>query len=265
MIQWYIQEKGVDAMISIEHRNGKAILVMSRERGNAINSQMVVELRDAFRNALHDTSVKGIILTGSNGYFSAGLDIPELYQCHPDEFERFWWNYSALIEELVALRKPYIAAITGHAPGAGCMLALCADYRLMADGSFTIGLNEVASGIVMPESFGALLAGVVGSNKAFNMIMDAAVICARDAFAAGMVDELAPTEDVVDRAVAKMDRWLAYSYDTWCKSKYNLRQPLCEIFAQDFRKLYGETIRTWWSPETRTILENIHMATAKSR
>jgi enoyl-CoA hydratase/carnithine racemase len=246
-------------MVSTEVRDGKSILTMSRERGNAINSQLVADLRDAFRHALHEPSVYGVILTGSNGYFSSGLDLVELSQHDPEEFERFWWNYSALVEELISFQKPYIAAINGHATGSGCVLALCADHRVMADtgndDQFHIGLNKIAAGLVVPESFGALFANVVGCNRAFSLIMDAALVRARTALSIGLIDDLVPLADLSARAELKMDQWLAFSHDAWRKTKYNLRQPLCEIFAQDFRKLYGETIRTWWSPETRAYLE----------
>ena len=59
---------------------------------------------------------------------------------------------------LAACPVPVVAALAGHSPAGGCVLALCCDYRIMADGPFRIGLNETQVGLVAPDGIQTLMA-----------------------------------------------------------------------------------------------------------
>ena len=74
---------------------------------------------------------------------------------------------------LAAFPSPVVAAIAGHAPAGGCVLALCCDYRIMASGPFRIGLNETQVGLVAPEGIQHLLRRVVGLHRAERLLQDA--------------------------------------------------------------------------------------------
>ena len=129
--------------IKVNIKDKIAVLSMNRGRSNAINAEMVAELHQMVRNIENDDSIAGLILTGKDGFFSAGLDLIELYNYDEEAIKNFWINFLDLVTTLVSFKKPMIAAISGHSPAGGCVLALCCDYRIMAEGKFIIGLNEV--------------------------------------------------------------------------------------------------------------------------
>ena len=107
--------------------------------------------------------IQSVILSSSNPkIFSAGLDVSELIYPNPDRLPKFWNSLQQLYLDLYGSRMAIVAAIQGHAPAAGCFLAMACDYRIMSSGddgiaggggdmkkSFvpTIGLNETQLGI----------------------------------------------------------------------------------------------------------------------
>jgi 3,2-trans-enoyl-CoA isomerase len=94
-----------------------------------------------------------MILTSSlPSIFSAGLDLTELYKPDPSRLPKFWESFQQLYIDLYGSRLAIIAAMNGHAPAAGCMLALSSDYRIMSKGK--IGLNESKLGICAPPWLG---------------------------------------------------------------------------------------------------------------
>ena len=97
----------------------------------------------------------------------AGLDLLEMYE--PKSvgcLEEFWASFQECWATLYASRLATIAAVGGHAPAAGCGLVLACDFRIGAEGPFTIGLNEAQFGIVAPTWFIPPLQNVVGKHQA---------------------------------------------------------------------------------------------------
>ena len=105
--------------IKIIKKEGYTIVQMNRGKVNAINYEMVQELRQAFRDIENDKEVKGAILTGQPHYFSAGLDLIELFQYDKKLIQDFFNVFGALFIELMQITKPVISAITGHSPAGG--------------------------------------------------------------------------------------------------------------------------------------------------
>src|SRR6185369_17057957 len=105
---------------------------------------------------------RGIVLSGREGMFSAGLDVPTLLQLERDHLRAFWNDFFGLCAALARSSIPVVAAVTGHAPAGGAVLAIMCDYRVMARGPFRIGLNEVQVGLSVPECIQAALRRLVG-------------------------------------------------------------------------------------------------------
>ena len=123
--------------------------------------------------------------------FTAGNDISELYAPGTSEsaYTAFWVLQNAILARLLISPLATVAAIRGACPAGGCALALCCDGRLMLEGpAAVVGLNEVALGIPVPKMWGALLARVVGQNRAEALCMGAVLVRARAAAEMGLVD-----------------------------------------------------------------------------
>lgn len=236
-------------------QNDYLLIQLKRGRSNPINAQMVNELRQVFRDLPHDTDVKGAILTGQPKFFSVGLDVVELYDYDRETMKAFWFDFSHLIVEMISCPKPIVAAINGHSPAGGCVLAMCCDYRVMANGKYNIGLNEIPVGIVAPSSIYYLYSFVVGEGLAYQLLMDGTLMNAEAAHKIRLVNEVADEADVLTQAENKLQQYMGFSPTAWQESKRNLRKPLLKRINDDFESGFEGTLYHWWSPEFRSQLQ----------
>ena len=125
-------------------------LRLDRPPANALTPELIVELREALTRAPEE-GVKAMVLSGRPGRFSGGLDVPYLLPLDREGMEHLWRELYRLLQTLAASPVPIAAAITGHSPAGGAVLAMFCDYRVMAEGDFLIGLNEVHVGIVQQK------------------------------------------------------------------------------------------------------------------
>ena len=136
------------------------------------------------------SGARALILTGRPGMFSGGLDVPALIDCKRPEIERFWQQFFRLSGRLAASPVPVIAALSGHAPAGGAVLALQCDYRIGINGNFKIGLNEVQVGLPVPGTILLALEEVIGLRLARRIATRGTLLPMAEALAIGLVDEL---------------------------------------------------------------------------
>lgn len=238
--------------IQIEYCNGYAIVHLDRGVANPINLKMMDELSAFFTESENDEMITGIILTGKQGIFTGGIDIVELYHLNKEEAYLFWKKFVSLATQLTAFSKPFIVAVSGHSPAGGCVLACCADYRIMTDNAFyKIGLNEIPVGIVVPERILELYSFWIGRRKAYQNLMEGKLMSPQVAFEIGLVDELCNDTDLLSRAASQMEKYLQLPIKTWRMSKLNLRKSLIASMSVDFDSSYGAAMEQFWSPENR--------------
>jgi enoyl-CoA hydratase/carnithine racemase len=186
-------------MIQTNVRDGVAEIVMNRPPANALN----LEFCTAIGRAHEDVCAAGarvIVLTGRPGMFSGGLDVPELLPLPRPAIEAFWVGFFRLTRALAASPVPVVAAVSGHAPAGGAILAIHCDYRIGVRGNFRIGLNEVAVGLPVPDCILFALEHLVGARIAQRLAMTAQLVTMDEALALGLVDELAEPERLAAQA-----------------------------------------------------------------
>ncbi len=237
--------------LNIEQRDGYAVVQLDRGTANAIEQTLVDELADWFERAAADDALAGAVLTGKARFFSAGLDLISLYQYSADEVAHFWESFLDLIRSMVAWEKPLVASITGHAPAGGCLLALSADHRVMAEGKFSIGLNEVPVGINVPPPIFELYRFWIGTQKAYSMLLGGTLVGPQEALDLGMVDAVCPEGEVLAQAEQQLQTYLAFDRVAWRRSKAFLRRQLVADLAMDFKTDFGPALDHWWSDEQR--------------
>jgi enoyl-CoA hydratase len=192
-------------MVSIERDGAVAVVRMNRPKANAMSPDFVSAIADAVETLGEDASVRCIVLASAiERFFMAGADIGMMAGGGmgidgdgPTFLERFSAPEGVL--------KPVIAAISGHALGGGCELALCCDYRYMIDdGRSTIGLTETSLGILPGAGGTQRLPRLVGRGRGLQMILEASRLKAPEALAIGLVDAAVPAETfeaaVMDKA-----------------------------------------------------------------
>jgi enoyl-CoA hydratase len=128
-----IQSKTID---------GIAILTLSHGKANALDIEFCDALASNFAE-LANSDVKAVVLTGQGRIFSAGVDLKRLSQGGADYIRRFLPALHRLFEAVFFHPRPVVAAVNGHAIAGGCVLACCADRRIMARESGRIGVTEI--------------------------------------------------------------------------------------------------------------------------
>lgn len=238
-------------------KDGYAIITLDRGRANAMNAQMIKELRETFKTLGENDEVGGVILNGKENFFSAGLDVIELYNYNNEEIKAFWEDFFGMIYDVASFRKPLVASITGHSPAGGCVLAVCCDYRVMAEGKYQIGLNEVPVGILINESISSLYAMWLGERRAYQFLMEGKLMTVAEAAEYGLVDEVVASDKVLETAEAKLKQYLQFGRDVWQTSKTLLRYEVLDRIARNQEAKLEATLKQWWNPTTRQVLENM--------
>ncbi|XP_006821323.2 enoyl-CoA delta isomerase 1, mitochondrial-like [Saccoglossus kowalevskii] len=140
--------------------------------------------------------------------FSAGLDITEFYQKKPEETDAFWRTLQDVFLRLYGSKLVTIAAISGHSPAGGCLLAMACDYRVMATGKYTIGLNETLLGIIAPFWFIETMKNTIGHRETEKSLQLGKLYSPEQAENIGLVDQICPPDDVLGCARKEMVKWL---------------------------------------------------------
>jgi 3,2-trans-enoyl-CoA isomerase len=242
--------------IQLTRKQDYTIVQLNRGKVNAINQEMVQELLQTFRELHNDSGVKGVILSGQPHYFSAGLDLIELIQYNESEIHDFFAAFGTLYQELTQFTKPFISAITGHAPAGGCVLAVTCDNRYMAAGDkYVIGLNEVAVNIQISQNLTEAYAFWMGNGLANRYILEGKLLSGNEAVSAGLVDALLPLEQVVDHAEHKMQQYLQADHEIWVNTKKKLRKNWLSKLDKNPKNSLKEAADLWWKPEIRAKME----------
>lgn len=213
--------------IKVHRKEAYVILELARYKTNPINVAMMKEISQTMANLARDPSVKGVIISGQPNFFSVGLDVKELLTLNKETSKVFFHEFNRMVFELVQFPKPLIAAITGHAPAGGCVIAICCDFRIMAQSDiFKIGLNEVPVGIMIPPHILELYSFWIGKGKAYQFLLEGKLLTAAEALSCGLVDEIVDLEHVLTTSEQKMNTLLTADFDTLMGVKINLRHPL---------------------------------------
>lgn len=181
---------------------------MDRPPANALDHALVEKLLAAL-DTVQAAGARALILTGRPGMFSGGLDVPALIDCKRPEIERFWQQFFQLTRRLAASPVPVIAALSGHAPAGGAVLALQCDYRIGIEGNFKIGLNEVQVGLPVPDTILLALEQVVGPRQARRIATRGSLLPMAEALAIGLVDELVDADNLLPTVLIRAQELLA--------------------------------------------------------
>lgn len=188
--------------ILAEKRDSVAILTISRPDAlNALSSEVLGELSEAFEALQKDDDVRVIIITGEGRAFVAGADVAEMADLTMVEGRAFGNIGQALFRRIEKSEKPTIAAINGFALGGGLELAMCCDIRIASE-TAVMGQPEVGLGIIPGFSGTQRLTQIVGRGRAAQMILTAENISAAEALSYGLVNRVTPPEELMDAALA---------------------------------------------------------------
>jgi enoyl-CoA hydratase len=238
-------------LIRTERQGRLLTLRLDKPRGNAIDEPLIEELIITASAVAHDDAVAGVLLASAHPkLFSPGLDLVGLYEYDRKRMERFMLRFGEAMAALYALPKPVVAAVSGHAVAGGCILALTADWRVLARGA-QIGLNEVKVGVPLPWSIATLLRATLPPSALARVALLGRNFEAEDALAAGLVDEIASPAGFEEACLARLSEFADKDAYAFARTKAYLREGVLHQMREREYQLLGEWLDAWFSEGTR--------------
>ena len=228
---------------------------LARPPVNALSPELVVALEAALADA--GEQARAIVLSGQPGMFSAGLDMKALLARDRAQMAEFWAAFLALLKRLATSRVPVVAAITGHSPAGGAVMAIFCDQRVAAAGEFKIGVNEVQVGMAMPAIIHVAMARLVGARQAERLCVGGLLIGPDEALRVGLVDEVVAPDQVVARAVERAAALTKLPPQAMAHTRALCRADLAAAFERVQSGFADEMNAGWFSDETQATMKAV--------
>lgn len=241
-------------MLNIIKHDAVVEIQLARAPVNALNLDLLRAVQQALADAVRE-GARGVVLSGAQGTFSAGVDVPALLACDRAGVREFWREFFVTCAALANLPIPVVAALTGHSPAGGAVLSLFCDYRVMAQGPYRIGLNEVQVGLIAPDCIQMALRRVVGAYRAERLLVSGALIDAEQALAFGFVDELVAIDQVATRALHWLHETLALPSHAMLGTRQIARADLTTAFANVDALPIDTFVDAFYHPQTLATLQ----------
>jgi len=191
-----------------------------------------------------------LVLTGTGSAFSAGVDLFRILDGGADYVDRFIPALSGAFDDVFAFRRPVVAAVNGHAIAGGCVIAACADHRFMAEGRGRIGAPELLVGVAFPAIALAAIRYATGDVGVADLVYSGATLLPEEAQRRGLIDEVVPEAELLDRAIAKAEQLASIPPATFVHTKRSLRDRYWTEVDETGRHRDAEMLDVWRSPET---------------
>ncbi|RQP12808.1 MAG: enoyl-CoA hydratase [Chryseobacterium sp.] len=215
------------------------ITINRPESLNALNAPTINELSEALSRLSDDSNIRVLILTGSGAKaFVAGADIKEFSDYSTAEAEAMSRRgHEQLFDKIENLNKPVIAAINGFALGGGLELALACHIRYASENA-KLGLPEVTLGLIPGYGGTQRLPKLIGRGLANEMIFSAKMITAERAARIGLVNEVLPQEELLEKTM-ELAKVIA------ANSPLAIREAIAAVNASDGADGYEKEIQAF--------------------
>jgi enoyl-CoA hydratase len=236
------------SMFDISHEGDVAILRMAHGKANAMSIEFCAALAqhlDEFRTS----PARALVLTGTGGIFSAGVDLLRLSEGGVPYVRKFLPALNAMFAAAFSCPKPIVAAINGHAIAGGCVLACAADTRLMARDQSRIGVTELLVGVPFPPIAIEIMRHAVAPHRFEDTLFSGATFVPDDAVGRGLVDEVVDPETLIKRAVVAAQTLAALSPPAFALTKRQTRATAIERLAHTDH-IDQEILELWCADET---------------
>ncbi len=190
----------IEKDLIVDIHEGVMTLRINRPKVNALTTDLVRSMQDAFRQAERDGAVRVVVLTGSGTTFSAGQDLTEVKQVEDTSFRyHLLRTYNPLVLQIRRLEKPVLAAINGAVSGAAFGIALACDLRIASENArFVVGFLGI--GLAPDSAISLLLPALVGLGRASEFAFTNAPVNAQEALALGIVNRVVPADELESQA-----------------------------------------------------------------
>jgi enoyl-CoA hydratase len=208
-------------LVTYRMRDSVATITMDDGKVNVLSLAMLTELDAALDRAAADRAV--VVLTGREGVFSAGFDLPVLRAGGTEAATLLHAGFD-LAARLLAFPAPVLVACPGHAVAMGVFLVLSGDYRIGACGPYKLTANEVAIGITMPQAAVEICRQRLTPACFNRAVVLAEVFLPEDAVAAGFLDRVVPPAELAEAAAGAAAELAGLDLDAHAATKLRARR-----------------------------------------
>jgi 3,2-trans-enoyl-CoA isomerase len=246
------------SMIDISDDSGLRVITLVRPPVNALDGELVRKLVSAVEGA---GDAGAVVIAGQPGLFSAGLDVPGLLALDREGLTALFVDLWRAQRAIATAAVPIVFAITGHCPAGGTVLAINGDYRVMAQGDFRLGLNEVQVGLFPGGPIHGAFKRLVGGHAA-QLLTRGALIDPPTALRMGLVDELCEPTRVIARAVEIARELCALPREAMLRTRAMARGDLTDLYgtrdqaAHREREFGAMGAEMWFAPQTQERLRS---------
>ncbi len=212
--------------VSLERSERIAIMKIDRPPANAMSLELLDDIV-AGLGAVELDPPRALVLTGREGFFSAGVDLKAVPGYGPDQQRRMVEGINEMALATYALPCPVVAAVSGHAIAGGLVLALCADLRVAARGG-SYGLTEVKVGVAYPQAAIGVVRAELTASAARFLALGNALVDADECVRLGVFDEALEPPEVLPRALELAGTLASFPAETYALTKRELRAATTE-------------------------------------
>jgi enoyl-CoA hydratase len=231
-------------------QNGIAVVRLDRPPANALELESARALHGALAQAAREDDARGVVLTGTGEFFSAGLDLKVVPAYDPAHQREMILALTQLVRTIYGFPKPLVAALNGHGVAAGTLLALASDYRVGPDDRSRFGLTGVRVGIPYPTAALAVIEAELAPPARRVILLTAQTFDSRAAHAMGIIDELVPPTTVLEHAISHARDLTAMPADGYRTTKLALRKTTLDTIDRVLRD-QDDPFLGAWIPERR--------------
>ncbi len=214
-------------MIDLKTDSGVAVVTIRHGKANALDIELCEGLAKCF-GELCTADARAVVVTGQGRMFSAGVDLIRLSSGGADYVREFLPALHRLCDAVFFHPKPVVAAINGHAIAGGCVLACCADRRIMARGGGRIGVTELLVGVPFPALAFEIVRFAVPPRYLPEFTFGGATYDTGTALQRGWVDEVVDADALMGQATAAAQKLARLSPPAFAQAKKQLRLPVAE-------------------------------------
>lgn len=236
-------------MIDAKNEAGIVVLTLKHGKANALDIEFCEALAARFDD-LRGADAKAVVLTGQGKIFSAGVDLIRVGAGGAEYIRKFLPALHRLYDAAFHFPKPLVAAINGHAIAGGCVLACCADRRIMANDGGRIGVTELLVGVPFPALAFEVMRHATPPYFFSEAILSGATFPADVAAHRGWVHEAVEPALLMERSLAAARTLAALSPAAFAQTKMQIRQAASERYAQSGAATDKAVTDIWAAPET---------------
>ncbi len=187
-----------DLVLLDRRADGVAVVTLNNPKVNALSREVLAELHAAAVE-LTANPPGAVVITGGERIFAAGADISQFGGTA--EAEVIGAGFHTALDAVAAIPRFVIAAVSGYALGGGCELTLACDYRIAGERA-VFGQPEILLGIIPGGGGTQRLSRAVGASRAKELMITGRQVRAEEALRIGLADEVVPTDELHERALA---------------------------------------------------------------